>query len=530
MSEQTKTYLAAVRLKADKDKLPLDGTASIHLSGTLSDGSEADLSQATIDYSLTGPADLEEVLEGGKHVIVRAGTMTDGEAILTARVSFPDGIPVEARLPLSVVLKPARPFRHPYHQTLTMKFMVCEKNGGLRLTCEQVLESIRKLDHITRGIPKIVYLVGWQYDGHDTGYPAWDKVNERLKRPEDASALDSLKWLMDEALSYNTTVSLHINMLDINPDSPLWDEYVEKDLIARNEDGSLKQYKWGYPISYTREWEAGYTTKRIDWLLENLPLERAGTIHIDAFHHYIPGFGEEPISPYHGISTDQEIAVQKRIFRYFMDHGVDLTAEFDNRYRKDAFIGLQPFAWHFGRLDPMAIPASLYIGGEGGDARFGVSMLGEGMIKRSPDKLKGFLSEFCTTTLPWYYLNRLERLKLEQETLFFSEGVTSREEDGKIIIRQGERILRDGNDLLIPALWNEARYPELIAYSQDGYDSRSWRLPEDWQNVSAVDLYAIELEGPVLHTAAHPVKDGELVLSLQKGQALSIVPAGTNLK
>ena len=59
------------------------------------------------------------------------------------------------------------------------------------------------MDKRTVGIPKIVYLVGWQYNGHDSKYPAWFEVNERLKRPEDKTALESLKWLMKEA----TTVS-----------------------------------------------------------------------------------------------------------------------------------------------------------------------------------------------------------------------------------------------------------------------------------------------------------------------------------
>jgi hypothetical protein len=38
---------------------------------------------------------------------------------------------------------------------------------------------------------------------------------------------------------FNTTVSLHINMVDAYKQSPLWAEYVEKDLLARDATGQL---------------------------------------------------------------------------------------------------------------------------------------------------------------------------------------------------------------------------------------------------------------------------------------------------
>lgn len=55
---------------------------------------------------------------------------------------------------------------------------------------------------------------------------------------------------MEKAKQYNTIVSLHINMFDAYEDSPLWDEYVQNDIIAKNKDGSLRKGEWGWPISY----------------------------------------------------------------------------------------------------------------------------------------------------------------------------------------------------------------------------------------------------------------------------------------
>ncbi len=191
--------------------------------------------------------------------------------------------------------QPERPWFHKYDQTLVMKIFLAERTDrgrGCRvyLTFEQALEVMERLDRITCGAPKIVYLVGWQYNGHDSKYPAWAEVNPRLKRAQDATALESLKWLMREGPKHHTTVSLHINMLDAYEESPLWREYLDKDIIAKDKRGGpLKGEMMGdmesYQLSYAREWETGCAKRRIDGLLKMLPeLKEAHTIHIDAFH------------------------------------------------------------------------------------------------------------------------------------------------------------------------------------------------------------------------------------------------------
>src|SRR3954469_22573617 len=134
--------------------------------------------------------------------------------------------------------QPERPWFHKYDQSLVMKIFLAERTDAgksckVYLTFEQALEVIERLYRITCGAPKIVYLVGWQFNGHDSRYPAWSEVNHRLKRTQDPTALDSLKWLMREGRKHHTSVSLHINALDAYEDSPLWQEYVEKDVIAK---------------------------------------------------------------------------------------------------------------------------------------------------------------------------------------------------------------------------------------------------------------------------------------------------------
>ena len=101
--------------------------------------------------------------------------------------------------------------------------------------------------------------------------------------------------------SQTLTVSLHINMFDAYEDSPLWKEYLEKDIIAKDSGGHPLKGEvmdapgatpridtQSYQIGYAREWELGLAQKRIDGLVAMLPIQEAGTIHIDAFHSTTP--------------------------------------------------------------------------------------------------------------------------------------------------------------------------------------------------------------------------------------------------
>ena len=399
----------------------------------------------------------------------------------------------------ALTCKPERPFLHDYHQTLVMKIFLAEKrpSGGCKvfLTFAQTLDVIRRLDNITCGIPKIVYLVGWQYNGHDSKYPAWDQVNHRLKRDEDATALESLKWLMAEAFKYNTTVSLHVCMIDANMESPLWQTYLDHDIIAKDKQGNLLKGEvfgsWigpdtqSYQMSYAREWETGFAQKRIDGLLAMLPIQRARTLHIDAFHSFAPGRDhDDTISPYLGYTIGKEIQTQRKIYRYFRDRGVDITAEGDYWLRRDAFVGLQPMAWHFHGIS--ACPPQLYCG---------TPMQAEVEIRNDPEMLSGLMEQFCLKVAPWHYDNNTTRAK-------------------------GAPPVRGHESVFIPALWAEKA---LIAYNRKGCPSRQWPLPPGWEEVRQVRLQEITLDGRV-DGAVLPVAAGQIAMALDPMCPLWITP------
>lgn len=486
------------------------------------------------------------VVKNGK-VIPKEGGVASIEAVVTR-----NGRELKAATDVVVT-----PFYRDYHQTLVLKlFMGMEGDPVERLqttpmfqkphdvlcTFEEALEVIRKTDNLTRGIPKIIYLVGWQKGGHDHGYPAWSDVNPRLKRPQDATALDSLRWLIREGRKHNTTVSLHINMTDAYEQSPLWSEYVAKDCLAKDESGKL--YSRGiqmkgepmYTVVYPKEWAAGLAQRRIDRLIEMVPeLKEGHTIHIDVF--IAQDEGGKPLSPWHakpengGLSPEKYVETQRQIFHYWRDRGFDVTGEgiFWAHPPGEGFTGLQAMSWWYfcDTRYQLRIPESLMARGRtdrggDGDFRFGSSMHGEEIWMENKETMPGFLGMFCRTTLPWYYLGRLDRLKVEADAVHYSGGVVAGTEDGKKVIRKGQFLLRENDNLFVPALWNSK---EIVAYSRQGYTDRSWRLPEEWTSVQHVAVHDITLQGLASNTTTIPVIDGKIRLTLKAEQAISIVPA-----
>jgi len=405
--------------------------------------------------------------------------------------------------------RPERPWFHKYDQSLVMKIFLAERTDGgkgcrVYLTFEEALGVIERLDRLTCGAPKIVYLVGWQYNGHDSKYPAWGEVNQRLKRQQDPTARDSLGWLMREGRKYHTTVSLHVNALDAYEDSPLWQEYLQKDIIAKDKRGApLKGIVWSglqsYPLSYAREWETGCAKRRIDGLLKLLPeLKEAHTIHIDAFHTYPPlppesqyeGF--KGISPYLGYGPEQECAAQRKTIRYFRDWGLDVTSEHSTGGRLDPFVGLQPMAWIY---EPPApdVPPSLYCG---------TPMRAESEIRSDPKTLPGLLEQFCLKAAPELWANAWRATNHEHPP---------QAEDW-------QRVLQ-ANDCCVPLVWEPE--PALVVYSRDGYKNRTWKLPATWARVKTARMANVTVES-LTFAGTVEVKDGEVTLALAPGQALKL--------
>lgn len=443
----------------------------------------------------------------------------------------------------------AIPKNKQYHRTLTIKLFLSQalfegkykkKDNGssiVALNYINALDVIRRIDNLTIGIPKIVYLVGWQYNGHDSKYPAWFEGNDKLKRPQDKNALESITWLMKEARQYNTTVSLHINMFDAYEDSPLWKEYLNNNIIAKNKDGSPRAAEWGYPISYAQEWATGYAQKRIDSLCALLPIQQAGTIHIDAFHSWPPipstdDTGKEytnlekgVISPYLNFTVEEETEAQRNIFKYWATKGIDVTSEGVDFLRSSTFEGYQPMGWWFGGLQNyLKWPASYYCGGrDNGEwgKLFGTSMHAEDLVKKDPVALTGFTEQFCTSTLIWYFLNQLDRKFIitseHYKQVQYSKEVSVKLSQDEYKVAQGNIVLVDNNDLLMPARWISES--AMIAYSKQGYQQKTWKLLPEYKSFKKMNVYRVSQEGKIL-IKQQKIKSGSIQLSLEANEML----------
>ena len=458
------------------------------------------------------------------------GAVTAATAVgwMDRSAAFAGGEPVRADA--------AATFRHTYSQCLTYKIFCADKAHPDKnlTTFSDALNIIRVIHDVTGGLEQVVYLVGWQFDGHDSKYPAWSEVNPHLKRAQDPDARTSFLWLAEEAKKYNAFVSVHINMSDAYETSPLWKEYRDNGLIILGKDGQpRKAGVWGgeqsYLVDKTKEWKSGYAKRRIDALVALLPfLRESGSVHIDAF----------------GLIGQDEALRQAvyGIFDYWRGLGIDVTTEF---FDLD-LVGRLPMVYHLNLSEENRIkyPAGVICGGgDGGNQRHAAKPSGWAHLPEAgclyeeawgvsidhdlgggPRATLGIVGKICTRTLPWYFLNQHRPLsyenKPERYRVLFSEGIESevRPSDRHLTVSGNGRVLVDGGDVFMPARWTKDN--EWFVYSRNG-GTRAWPVPDAWKGKSEVLAFALSDDGRSPATVM-PILDGKLAIQLGSGQAFAL--------
>ncbi|NLA77700.1 MAG: hypothetical protein GX851_07750 [Clostridiales bacterium] len=368
-----------------------------------------------------------------------------------------------------------------YSKTMMLKIGIGspDNKGGCNLinNFSDVLEKIKIIDAITCGAPKIVYLVGWQYNGHDDRYPAFFEVNEHA-RAFGMSARESLLHLIEEAKKYHTTVSLHINLSDIYKESELWQEYIDNDLVLRKANGSLKptgtwNSRTAYQVRFAEEVKSGYYKKRVDKLFELVPLSQIGTVHVDAFF----------VRRGKGTSIKAEKAAWREMIKHFNSRGCDVTSEFIYRewkcgYRafwgKNDTLGLIPAVWNLRmtQREYMKYHPSLLAGGtltldlqvdKKLQYLFYENMHGEGVCD-GDEWWKRFLHDFALQTVPYFYLNAQHCKKItgifDSRVAHFTGGIETRIKNREI--RENGQTVKKAEALMLPISWLPGAY---LAYS-----------------------------------------------------------------
>jgi hypothetical protein len=204
-----------------------------------------------------------------------------------------------------------------YRTHIWYKVLLQEPTAGVRTTFAQAQEIVRAIRNVTDGLPQLVYLVGWQYTGHDTGYPAMDKVNVGVGGDAGLRAL-----IHECSSSLNTLISYHTNIDDTYRDRPAYDPTV----VADNGN-----------ISHCLDVESGKVFKRLQAMMGVAPVER--TIHFDNMRI------TSPVAT-RGIGILEELECGLiPISQYLRSRGITMTTEGQNGIPIDCSGLFQAF-WH----------------------------------------------------------------------------------------------------------------------------------------------------------------------------------------
>ena len=453
-------------------------------------------------------------------------------------------------------------WNYDYSKILWMKMYLAEPDftamrSKVFITFEQALEIIKTVDQLTQGIPKIVYLVGWQGLGHDDCYPEMDVVNEALKRPEDKTARDSLWWLFEEAKKYHTVVSFHGNLADAYTATPCFPELVKANAVVKDAHGKATPIEIfngrdGYKVSYKGYYESGLFKKNWDRFCEVTPVRESGTVHLDNFCI------AQSLNPRTNVEEENE--ARNKMLDYIQSLGIDVTTEYTYReleWRADSpqhpirkfyqtaisplpdgdwrnaplrTLGRIPASWWTSNMtmqDCIDIPPALYSGHVNEPAQKNVfygTMHGEDIWRkygnRAEDWGPAFLREFCTYHLPYVYLNRYQRLRFEEDpaaqederyTVFFSDGVVTCAKD--LSVTKNGAVLKKGSDVLLPL---DETNEVFIAYSETGKFGE-WSIPD--AAFDRADVFEITLDADVPRGSV-AIKDGKVQLDVQPDTAL----------
>lgn len=394
-------------------------------------------------------------------------------------------------------------YTHDYTKCMMTKLMMAvpDRKGGsvIHCDCEKALEIIKQTDSLTLGIKKIVYLVGWQYNGHDDKYPAFFKVNEGIKRKCDETAHQSLLWLIEEAKKYNTIVSVHINFADAYEDSPLFNDFVKAGALIRNAIGKpakIEKYngKPCYKVSYKEEWESGLFKARVDEILKLLPIEKAGTVHVDNFQCYV---NRKPF-----VSAAEMQAYREKMINYLAEKGIDITSEFTYREGKGTALlygritrDVTPTRYPMALLDK--IPAvwwvdkmtkqeyfdyypQRYCGGMPKDKKIRSILYGNihgEDVWCMENWQREFTKQFYTVNLPFFYLagKKKKRFGKGRNSIEFEDGTVS-SACGRIT-KDGQ-VLKDKDYVFLPYMQGYAVYSGQRETAEGFIDSENAQIFE----------------------------------------------------
>lgn len=413
-----------------------------------------------------------------------------------------------------------------YRKTFIYKIMLDMPRMQDPTTFEEALEIIRRVNRLTDGSPQVVYLVGWQHQGHDSKYPDVFTVNERI------GGMDGLRKLIAEAEKLNCTLSFHDNYDDAYTDSPAWDP----DIIARDSAGELMRgYVWAGGQSYiigAANYARGLGLDRVRRTLDTYPIKK--TYHIDVLSAEICRYDFRADSP---AGATENLRGKLRIIEEFNKRGVDVTSE-GLTY---PFVGHIGHAWHLHRGRDTVYPVEeriplvpfLYqgtIGYGGGSASeptlldallYGATFSGD-FTKRTPDRT--LTDNYYLLALPALALRELRMLRYDENgdtrVIHYQDDtrveVNEREQTYRIVVR-GRLIAKDFTS------WIPYSPRKSLLYSRDD-GVVAYPVPDGWLDAGAVRAFDLLAGRPA--DLEFRIESGEIRAQVRGGHPYRVEYSG----
>lgn len=390
---------------------------------------------------------------------------------------------------------------------------------------DEVLQRIKEFAAQTDSAACVMYLLGWQYEGHDSGYPSVDKVNENL------GGMEALVNLINEAKKYNVNVTFYDNYDDSYPDHPGWDP----DVICRDPQGGLiKGGVWEGQQSYlisSYKYAIKSGLDRVKFTLDRYPVEKA--YFIDVLSGGFNGGRKYDFNPESPAGAIKNFEGKLMIVEAFNKRGIDIATEdftgyfvghvgtfgniiaFNNTYfENEKAIPLIPFIYH-------------------GKTSYGMKVSGRSDNLRRflyGQRAEKFTNRRTVFTPEDYILDALPKQKLfgKEMKSYFSEGDTERVvyEDGSVVevnvkadtysVALGDgRVIARNYTSFVPM--DDGTF---FACTRDGGAFR-YPVPDDWKDPARVRVVLMKKDG-TRQPIPCSLKEGTLEFQAEAGAPYKI--------
>lgn len=390
---------------------------------------------------------------------------------------------------------------NPYYKdkSFIRVFLSRRGNTNENLTFDELLERIKNFAVQTDSASYVIYLLGWQYTGHDTGYPSVDKVNEAL------GGYDRLVNLINEAKKYNVNVTFYDNYDDSYPNNPGWDP----DVMCRDPQGKIMRGgAWDGEQSFlisSYKYAVKSGLKRVRFTLDRYPVQKA--YFIDVLAGGFKGGRKYDFDPASPAGAIKNFEGKLMIINEFNKRGIDVATE--------DFTGF--FVGHVGSFGDIIAFDNIYFKGEEqiplipfiyhGKTSFGMKTSGRSFYARTflyGQRAQALTFKKSPFTVTDYILDALPKQKLygktmnsyerygDLERIIYDDGIVA-----EVNTKADKYSITLGNGLLIAK-----DYTTFAPISNNVYLSCSraggiikYRIPEEWKELEKVKVFTIKENG-----------------------------------